>query len=276
MEIQQRRVMKMVIKIWRETFKVLRIYPKIIIPFIISGICSGLALYLLFLAPQRPVAYVLAPPVRAFFGEKFLHYPFSLHLLPKLFWYAQVFLSGSIGVLMTGAAIGMLRDIYNGKVPGIFSNLIVSLKRYFALLGIWLIIFVVSFSFGKAVKVISPDNNITGLFFYLTYLVTILTQIIFVYAMPAVIIEKRNIFSSIKKNFSFLRRCFFSTFLLVITPGFLYLPVMIAKQNFPRLIKQLCPEVIVVVLGAGIFVSVIMDIFITISPTIVFLEKENI
>ena len=72
-------------KIAGEAFYIFKKYPRTALPLLIMGILDFVALYLLYLAPQRPVSVLLAPPVRAFWGEQFLHYPMNLFLLPKLY-----------------------------------------------------------------------------------------------------------------------------------------------------------------------------------------------
>jgi len=267
--------MRRAIKAWKDTLGILQKHPKVLVPFVIAGIANGLALYLLFLAPQRPVSYVLAPPVRAFFGERFLHYPFHLFLLPKLLYYAQILVSASVGILMTGVAIGMLKDVKAGLRCGLFRNLFISLKRYFGLLGIWMVIFLITFPLTRVYKVVDLNESLLGLVSYVIYLVAIFIQFIFIYAMPALIIEKRNILSSIKRGLWFLKRFFFPTLLLVMVPVLLYLPVMLLKQNLGQLVNKFFPEIIVIVLGAGIFITLIIDILTTACPTVIFLKEKK-
>ena len=151
--------MEKAITIFREAFNILRKYPRIIVPFAVTGICNVLALYMVYLTPQRPFIYLFGPPIKAFWGIKFLHYPFNLYLLPKLFYYASICVGATAGVLMSAVAIGMIRDSYTGKsVPSFFSNFSISLKRYFALFGIWFITFIISFYSVKAVGHLSAKG----------------------------------------------------------------------------------------------------------------------
>lgn len=270
--------MRLVIKVWKETFNLLARYPRIVIPFIIAAALNAAALYLLFLAPQRPVSYLLAPPIRVFFGEKFLHYPFNLFLLPKLFYYAQVCVSASIGVLMLGMAISMLSEAHRGMIPRIFSNLGIAFKRYFSLFAVWGLLFLFNIAFLKLVQITNWNEKISlAVMPYFNYFVAVFIQILFIYTMPALIIEKKKIFSAIKSNFSTLIRFFFPTVILALVPSFLYIPIIfIRNTSMPSLIQRYKPDVILFVLGASIFISFIIDFFLTIFPTLVFLRNENL
>ena len=65
--------MKRAVKFWQDTFVLLNKYRSIFVPFFITVVLEGIVLYILYLAPQKPVSTVFAPPIRAFFGERFLH-----------------------------------------------------------------------------------------------------------------------------------------------------------------------------------------------------------
>ena len=144
--------MKSVIRTWKETLELFKKQPKLLAPFLIMAALSGALLYVLYLAPQRPVALLLAPPIARFRGARFLHYPYNLSLLPELFYYAHLLLSASAGVLMTGLAIGMIKEAHAGKSPKILVNLINALRRALPLLGIWLIMFGCAYLSEKLLK----------------------------------------------------------------------------------------------------------------------------
>jgi len=267
--------MKLVIKAWRESIRVLVKYPRLFIPFIVTATVNYAMLYLVYLMPQRPVAYVLAPPVRVFFGEKFLHYPFNLFIMPRLFYYGGILISATIGVLMIAVAIGMLKNIYLNNKSAASASLAFSFKRYFALLGIWLITFLLSFAFVKVVKHFHYSGIILNLLPYLAYIGVVIIQLFFIYAVPALIIERRNILVSLLRGFIFVKKHFISSVLLLFLPALLYLPIVMLKQHIPGLIRHFYPEIIIVVLSGEIFVSLIVDILTTIPIAIVFLRNRQ-
>lgn len=264
----------MVIKIWKETFNLLRERPKIILPFLVLGIVNALLLYLLYLTPQRPVAYVLAPLVRTFLGEKFLHYPFNLFILPKLFYYGQLLVYAFVGMLMTAVGVGMVGDAFQGKGSSFLINFIRSFKRYFALLGVWILTFGVTVLF---LQIFPKQDKFMNLgIVSASFLLSIFVQILFIYTIPLIIIERRKFFAALKNNFIFLIKVFIPTVLLIILPSLFYLPVLIIKDKMGFLTKQFFPEIVVGVLGLGLLTSFIIDFWVTLSTTVLFVKKEGL
>ena len=112
--------MKNILIIWKESFLILKKQKKVLIPFLISGLALGFALCLLYYSPRRPLLSLFGPPIRIFWGEGNLHYPTNLFFLPKLFYYANIFVNATIGVLMTAIATLFLKDIRLGGEIGFF------------------------------------------------------------------------------------------------------------------------------------------------------------
>lgn len=264
--------MSQAIEIWKESVAVIRKNPLLAVPFIVSVLIQIGALYLLYVAPCRPVSYVLAPPIRAFFGERFLHYPFNLIVLPRLFYYANIVVGMTIGILLTATAVGMLADYYYGRKAGFFANLKAAAVRYFRLLGIWLIVFVFSFMLERLVGGLAR-GAIKRVFPYLFFIAVSFIQFIFIYAIPAVVIEKKDFIASLKRGLSFLKHFFTATFILVMMPLAFYLPVVFLKQHLSGMVERMFPEMILIVMIGGLIVLFVIDLLITVSCTFLFLKK---
>ena len=269
--------MKLAIGTWKETFKILTANPAIFLPFFIVGLVDAGLLTLIFLAPQFPFSLLLAPPIRAFWGEAFLHYPQNFLLIPRLFSLAHIASGAIIGLLMTGLAIGMLNEAKQGKKPQILLNLVSSLKRYFILFGIWLILFILS---GLVYRIpnlfLSPTNRIAfQAAIYLSFLFVILIEVFFIYAFPAAIVEKKGLIKALKSGFILSRSNFLATLILLLIPSLLYFPIMALKGNQSALMNRFFPEIVLIVLGLGIVVTVLVDYLVTSSITILFLNKRQ-
>ncbi len=269
--------MKKGLKILRESFYILKDNPKLFIPFILGGAFNGLALYLIYLIPQRPFLYLFGPPVKVFFGERFLHYPFNLYLLPKLFYYATSFVSATIGVLMTALAIGMIKNIYSKEDTLITPNFIYALKRYFALFSVWFVTFIILFFFVKGIRLfpLKLKGLALNIVPYFIYIGTIFIQLLFIYVIPVLIIEKKSIINSFLNGIIFLKKVFPTTLFILGLAIIIYLPVVILRQNMPFLAGAFYPEIIVVVLGISVFVSFVVDVMVTTATTLVFLKEKR-
>jgi hypothetical protein len=266
---------KTALSTWITTLKTLRENPNILIPFLMVGFVDTLILALVYLAPRPPLSSLLAPPIRAFWGEQFLHYPFNLFLIPRLFNYVHTISTAFIGVLMTGLAIGMLKEAKEGLNPGILFNLIKSLRLYLRLLVIWLVMFGLITVVFKGLPLILQLKQRAALqiVLYAGFLISILIETIFIYAMPAVMIEEKRTWSAIKRSTTFARSIFLPTLLLVVIPTLIYIPMLILRGKLPLLMSKFFPEVVLIILGLGIIISVVIDCLITCSTTILFLNK---
>lgn len=269
--------LKIALDIWRMTFGLFKQNSNILIPFLLVGLVDAFLLFIIYLAPQPPLSALLGPPIRVFWGERFLHYPFNLLLIPRLFDLARIFSTALMGVLMTGAAVRMLQEAYSGIKPDIVLTLSKSLRVYLKLLVIWLVMFGLVSAVFKALPAIFnfkqhiASQMVSGAGF----LISILIQSIFIYAIPAVIIEEKKIWPAIKRSVSFCRSTFLPTLILVALPTLFYLPMLILKGKLPLLMSKFFPETVLIFLGLGIVVSVIMDCLITGSTTILFLNQRK-
>ncbi len=265
----------MVVKVWKQTFNMVKENPKIVVPFFIVGVVNSIALYLIWMAPQRPVSYVLAPIIRAFWGEPFLHYPLNLSLVPKLFYFANILIDAIIGVLMTGVAIGLVKDAYVGDESQKFLNLRVSIKKYFLLLAVWLMMFGFSLLFTKLTGSMALLNSKPLLAAVLNYVIVILVQLFFLYPMVMIIIDKIGLFKALVNNFVFLSKHLVSSFLLVSVPALLYLPILVLQDKLQTLVRWFSPDIIIFVLGAGIFVILLINALITVAPVVLYLNNRK-
>src|SRR4030042_4575140 len=77
-------------------------HKKLCIPFVSFFAFELLSLIILYYSPRQPFRVIFGPPIKTFWGERFLHYPFFFMLLPKLLSTARMVLSVFIGSLTAG------------------------------------------------------------------------------------------------------------------------------------------------------------------------------
>lgn len=262
---------------WRMTFGLFKQNPSILVPFLLVGLVDVILLFIVYLAPQPPLSAILGPPIKVFWGERFLHYPFNLLLVPRLFDLAHIVSTALIGVLMTGAVVMMLKESHNGIKPNLGLSLSKSLRVYLKLLVIWLVMFsLVSVVFKVLPAIFHFKQRAASLIvFGAGFLISILIQAIFTYAIPAVIIEEKKIWPAIKRSVSFCQRAFLPTLVLVGLPMLMYIPMLILKVKLPLLMSKVFPEAVLIFIGLGIVISAIMDCLITSSTTVLFLNKKE-
>lgn len=261
--------------IWKMTLGYFKAAPNIFIPFFVIGVFDVFLLLLIYLAPQRPLSIILAPPIRAFWGEQFLHYPVNLLLIPRLFNYAHTVSTAIIGVLMTGLAVGMLSEAKEGSRPGVLVNLIRSVKRYLTLIAVWLITFGLMTIIFKVPQFLHLKQTALSTGLYVGFLFALLIEVIFIYTIPVVMLEKKKLWPAIKKGLSFSKSKFLPTLILIIFPTLIYIPLTLLGGRLPFLMNRLFPEVVLIFMGLGIIVSLIVDCLITCSTTVLFLNETG-
>ncbi|MFH0774123.1 MAG: hypothetical protein V2A53_01315 [bacterium] len=275
---------------WQTSFRMLKKHPLIILPYIFLSLIEATLLILLYLAPQPPVSTFLAPPIKAFFGEAYLHYPSNLLILPALFDYSLLFLTIIFGVMINGMVVGMVSDAHEKKGLYLFANLAKAIKKYPALILLSLFMAISAY-----IIFIIPKMLILGFYthqmetiFHLSqwrvlqialgtsFFFFLILDLLFAYSIPVVIIENRGIFSAIKRSFSVNRGILFSTFFLVLIPTIFNCIILLLKLKILFFMEMTFPEIVLFILGSSIFIKIFTEYLRVSSIATIFLwRKEN-
>jgi len=89
-----------IVNLYLTVLQLVKSRPKLFMPFIIFAVIDLSFLLIIYVVSQQPFNAVLTPPIKAFWGEKFLHYPYNFLLIPKLASMSRNFLSCVIGALL--------------------------------------------------------------------------------------------------------------------------------------------------------------------------------
>lgn len=282
-----------IVTVYDTTVKSLKRHPALFVPFVIFLICDLISIAALYLAPRAPFIKIFGPPIRTFWGERFLHYPLNFLLLPKLTSLARMGLSVIIGSLLTGVAVAIMYDIYNKKKPKLGSAFGVALKKYlylFIIVALFTLLFyflvklipkglVYYFIAGRHKQLLFLGINFwLGPFLLLVnFLLAIFIQAAFIYAIPLLIIEKEKLLKSIWKSFVLFKNLFIPTLILVTLPTLLFVPIVILQQKNAFLVYRVFPEIVLLVsiLNAALS-ALVIDCLMTVSTTVLYLlQKEK-
>lgn len=268
------------INLYTGTLQAFKKKPSVFTPFVIFAALEFLALMIIFLAPRMPLILVFGPPIRTFWGEKFLHYPANFLLLPKLASHSRMLLSIFAGSLLSGLAVSRL---YEKPSKTAF-------KKYISL---FLIVFIISILFYFSVKLIAilltkyfMDHRrllflgarlwLGPISIVINLTLALLIQAPFVYAIPALIAGEEKFIKAILKSFVFFKKHFVTTLALAGLPMLIYIPIVILNYNTSLLIYKFFPEVILFVSLSSIVVSsLIVDPLITISTALFYRDKRQ-
>jgi hypothetical protein len=268
------------------TFRAIRNNPEFFWPFFIFALLESAFLVLLFLAPRMPLRLVLGPPIRTFWGERFLHYPVNFLLLPKLSSLSRMFLSVMFGSLLTGAAVSMAVNVFTKGKARFIDSLKTALKKYLVLFAIILVVTVLfyltmRFTSTALVKYFIRGHR-TLLFIpaalWLGPLAVIINlgmatviQALFVYAIPALMAENQRFINCLFRSFVTFKNLCIPTLVLIALPILAYLPIIVLNYNAAFIIRKAFPELILVILLTGVFVSaLVVDLLITLSTAFLY------
>ncbi|MFA5317222.1 MAG: hypothetical protein WC369_07375, partial [Dehalococcoidales bacterium] len=117
-------------------------------------------------------------------------------------------------------------------------------------------------------------------FSYAAIAVAFFVEALFIYAYPALIVERKSVFGAIARSFGVVKHVLFTTVLLVFIPRLLEVLFMVAKQKQQGLMNLTFPEITLFMLAAGIIISFISDSLVFLSTANLFIlkqetEKEN-
>lgn len=269
----------------------LKKHRALFIPFLIFAAFELAALLFVYLIPRAPLRAIFGPPIRTFWGDKFLHYPLNFFLLPKLASLSKMFLSVVIGSLMTGMAVVITFDVYNKKYSKIKASFNDALKKYPALFIIVLIftaLFYVSvkvLTIGLAKYFLSGHSRLLFLgariwfgpiLIVLNFAIAVIIQSAFIYTIPILLIEKEKLIRAIAKSLVLFKDLFIPTIILVGLPMLLYIPVLFLISNSAFLMDKLFPEIILLVAVLGTVISsLVIDPLVVLSTTVLYLLKKE-
>lgn len=280
--------MKKALQAIKQSWGLLKSNPLIAFPFVLFALLEGMVLYLLFLAPQEPISKVLAPPIARFLGEQYIRYPGHLFGLPELFSNARLCLSFLPGMFISAYFIGLVADVKLSRKTSRRYRIKNALRRFFALLVIWVlgislfITWIPGIGFIKPLEVLYVQaaswSDSKGYLISLQFLVFFLSfwaQILFLYALPLVILTGQSLFKALIGNFRYLWRLFLPTTVCIFVAALLYLGLYFFEKDLVGLAARTSPEMIVVVLSAGIPLTLIINLLVTTTSTLLFIDEQE-
>ena len=275
--------------IWIRTFEALVKNPIVLMPFVVIAFLECLALELAYFSTRAPLAVVLGPIIRKFFGEASLHYPTNLVILPNLFYFGQVAVYILASTFLAAIAVQIFVNIRTNH-PVIAKAIIKSTaKRYAAFIGYALVYIILmfilekaeGFVFLKTVRLISRHlfKISSGLYFTLSSLILFLTfiivQTLLILTIPVMVTEKQKLFKSIVTSLSISARNFIKIVSLILLPFLFYLPIMLLKTFLNAVMDKTFPEISFYVLMLGIVASIFIDSFAMMSVTQFLLDTKK-
>ncbi|MDD5258535.1 MAG: hypothetical protein PHD29_01045 [bacterium] len=278
-------IIKATLQSWRK-------YPELFKPFLCLMLLEILGLALLYYSPQQPVSLLLGPPIRAFYGEAALHYPYNLAMLPRIFSRWQLFTILFFDCLFTGIAISMYNQKSKNKSMRFGKNFKIAVNRYWPLLGYSIAVTLPLYLAGYILKILIEDKLIAGQGYLLgmgqfkwsmsmlvfNLCIQVFWQTLLIYIPIVIIIENKGFRDAALESLRLVRNYLLVSVLLV---ALALAPFGVVNELFKifnlRLMDKFTPEITILIIVLIILIKFFMNSMITISTTILFLsEKEKI
>jgi hypothetical protein len=240
-----------------------------------------------------PFVIVLGPPIKAFFGAQFLHYPMNFVLIPKLAGISRSVLSILVGALLSAVAVQVIFNLYEKKTVRMINVFKALLKKYASL---FLVVLVITIVFHGALQLpalglksyfltghktllfLKPAMWFGSILAGISFIISIFVQGCFAYVIPVLVIEKVNPFKALLRSCGLFFKSFFPTIMLVGIPMLAYVPIIILQYNTLFIINKFYPELVLFVALLNVLVtSLFVDVLITVSTTLFYLTyKDNL
>lgn len=260
------------VEIYRQSFVALKENPTAWILFFSIGFFDFAALIALYLAPSEPFSTVLAPIIRTFWDDRFLHYPDNFLLLPKLYNHAHFVILTVIGVAISGMVIQKIEAHDQDKHLSTLSAAASVFKKYLSILTIWLLFYITFLFTLKNVFLILPSH--TGIQLAAGFLMGLALQSFFAFLLPSILLSDKGFFRDVSSGFMLGCQHFFLTSLVLAPPIAMMVALSFFKALSPLLIS-IKPELVLVLLSIGIIISLIADLWITACSTVLYLKVRN-
>ncbi len=248
----------------RHTAQLVGAHRKVCLPFLFVAIGEAGFLLLLWLAPHPPFAAFLAPPVRFFFGDRVLHYPWHLWFLYYALKHITVLVSIVIGAWMSGLACAMVAQFHRGQPLSLRNALVGGQVRYGTLLIIWLVTWLVAESALRLVaRVPLPQAWRMGLGIGCA----VALQVLVVYAIPAAVMEQLSWWRAIGRSLREALTHPFSTLGIVAGPSAVILAfaLLAPPARVAGWMMATAPELALGLVAARLLVGTIADAILTVA-----------
>ncbi len=271
----------------KEFFALLSKYPLLGLPYLFSLLLDWFSILASYLAPQQPFSKFFGPPIRKFFGEKYMHYPYNFDKLPYIYGFFHTFLTFTIGIIITAFFIKFIFILKerncDKNIPYFKLSFESSVKMYLPMLVFFTGIFFLDKTVVKFLFKFLSSSNI-NLYPFAGYSAIVLIQILwtflFFFVFPLIAGANKSLISSLRDNFSLLFSHKTDVLILSAIPSVLYLLAAVNYHYSGYLMHKYVPEILLAVLGVNSIIYTVVDMFIVgFSATacyILFANKTNI
>ncbi|GEM_PF-1177711 len=262
-----------VVDIYQQIFTAVKKDPTIFVLFTFIALVDLGVLTFLFLAPMAPVSNLLAPIIRTFWDDIYLHYPQNFLLLPKLFKHAHFLVMATFGIWVNALVVKKIENqLTERKKRSLLSLSGSVLKKYIPLLFSWLAVY---FLFTNSLKLINWFMpKVLVLHLGVLFAMTLAAQSLAAFLMPVILCGGKNFFQSWKEAFRQGVLNFKTMSVLTLIP-ILAVVLLAFLSAFTPVYVRIYPELTLWILVLVSIAMTLVDFFVTSTATVLFLEQRG-
>ncbi len=257
------------------TIRSLYTRPVILVPFILVFLIDLVLVAAIVLAPFVPQLNALASLIAALWGEPYLHYPAIYSLLPELFNHIKNIENFTLGALFVGVAISVINQTNAGNPAGFVFSLTKAYRKFFRIAIVWGIMILLASGAVRAAGALTDYVASGNVVFCAEYILLLLVQAPFIFAIPAIVVENRKLPDSIARSFRIFLKNHVTAILIVLFSGLIFTPVYYLYNKIPAFSMSACPESTLYVVAARILLAGIRDVLLITSATLLFLAVRK-
>ncbi len=236
------------------------------VPFLIYALIQLGLLLSLADAVNSPLAGLYISIIRKLFSENALHYPNFFFILTPLYNQLNLVLSGIIGTIIIGVATMLFAGKFTDKTISVGQAFANTFSKYGALIVVWIIetILTLVFIIGLPYilnKFFMPDYRTGQIFELMGLILGILVVSMFAYTTALIVLNNQTIGASLSKTFKLFGKNGGTSFILVAVPSLMYFPLSYLLRKVNVIIDKFSPEMIAVLLGFGILLTLFTSYF---------------
>ncbi|MBF0478085.1 MAG: hypothetical protein HQL26_01245 [Candidatus Omnitrophica bacterium] len=263
--------------------------PSVATPFLTIIFIELLLVEILYFSTRFPLVHFFGPIIQKLWGAVYLHYPNNLLILSSILPYAQIaifIVIGNFFISMSAAALGLIET----KQSDSLSAGRIALSRYFHVLVAAFLLWGISWLFLSGYRLVLARalkiHSTTGIFFvikaatvygapYFNLFLGCLATSLLAFLIPALVIDKKNLFRAIGCNFILVWKHFWTVLLIVLIPTILYIPVLAFRANINDVANMTFQGIRVWAIVAGYIFMGVIDAVVYTALTKFFLSTKE-
>ncbi len=248
----------------RNTARLFGSQRKLWVPFLVITVIELLLIGGVWLAPQHPFSMLLAPPIRYFFGEQNLHYPWHLWFLYHVMKHTHFLTTTFVGAYMGGVACAMVRQAHQGQPLLLRTAIVSSQVRYGRLLLLWLITWGIATG---AMELVTHFGPKASWILWVTIGLSLALQSLLGYVIPAAVYEGSVWWRAFFRGIREVLRYPFSTVAIVVIPTVIIIlfAAMVPETRVAQWMAQTAPEIALACIAMRLLVWTLADTILTVS-----------